>query len=127
MKKYTNHKFDENIVIALKALAVPLMTFDNHFIYFEENKRKESIYEHIANKKHRFCVSDIACIPTILKDKNSLQQDKKKGIFRNYVGRRKKKNDKAKYIKIVTRLSKNCTEVVTSIYLIKEKIEKRIN
>ncbi len=115
---------DENIVSALKNLPIPLLAFDGKLIYFEENKRKESIFEHIANKKHRLRISDINEIPKILKDKNSLQNDKKKKVFRNYIGRRTKKNDKMKYIKIVTRSCGDEKEVITSIYLLKKIVEK---
>ena len=125
MKNKLDKKYDNNIINALKKLPTPLLTFDDVQVYFEENKRNETIFEHIANKKHHFCVSDISCVPFILKDKNSLQTDKKKSRFRNYVGKRRKRNDKAKYIKIITRSSGHNKEVVTSIYLVKEKVEKR--
>ena len=94
---------DENIVSALKALSVPLKTFDNHEVYFEENKRNESIFNHIGKQKHRLKISDIKIIPSILKDRNSLSKDVKKSVFRNYEGKRPKKNAKLKYIRIVTR------------------------
>ena len=121
MKRTNDKKYDENIISALQSLSIPLMSFDGHKVYFENNKRNETIFEHIANKRHRFSVSDIKAIPSILKDEESLQKDKKKGTFRNYIGKRTKKNDKTKYIKIITRKADNNKETVVSIYLIKEK------
>ena len=112
---------DENIVSALKALSVPLKTFDNHEVYFEENKRNESIFNHIGKQKHRLKISDIKAIPSILKDRNSLSKDVKKSVFRNYEGKRPKKNAKLKYIRIVTRKISTVKEVITTIYLLKNK------
>ena len=119
--KDNSKKYDENIIDALNKLPIPLITFDGSRVVFVENKRDETIFEHIARKAHRFRVSDIETIPKILKDKKSLQPDKKKSVFRNYVGRRVKKNDKTKYIKIVTRKTGDKKESVVSIYLVKEK------
>lgn len=112
---------DENIVSALKALSVPLKTFDNHEVYFEENKRNESIFNHIGKQKHRLKISDIKAIPSILKDRNSLSKDVKKSVFRNYEGKRPKKNAKLKYIRIVTRKISTVKEAITTIYLFKNK------
>ena len=116
-KKY----FDENIVVALKSLPLPLKTFDNHEVEFNKDKRYETLFQHISNQKHRFKVNDIKAIPKILKDKNSLQKDEKKKVFRNYVGDRPKKNAKLKYIKIITRIIKGNREEIETIYLIKNK------
>ena len=77
-----NNKFyDENIVMALKSLPIPLKTFDNHDVTFEKDKRNESIFEHIANQKHKLKISDVKAIQVILKDKNSLTKDSKKRCF----------------------------------------------
>ena len=116
-----NKYYDENILNALKVLPVPLKTFDNHNVTFEENKRNETIFEHISKQKHKLKKSDIEAIPKVLKDKNSLQIDNKKSVFRNYVGERPKKNAKLKYIKIVTKKLKESVEVIIAIYLIKIK------
>ena len=120
-----NKKYDDNIISALNQLPIPLITFDGNKVCFVENKRGETIFEHIANKIHRFHVSDIALITQILKDPNSLQGDKKKSVFRNYIGKRTKRNEKTKYIKIVTRTIGKGKEVFVSIYLIKKNVEKR--
>ena len=125
MSKRDNKIYDENIIVALQKLPIPLETFDGGKVYFVENKRKEKIFEHIARTSHRFRVSDIGKIPEILKSKDSLQKDKKKKDFKNYIGRRVKKNDKTKYIKIVTRKIGKNKEAIISIYLIKEKVEKK--
>ena len=118
--------YDENIISALKVLPVPMKTFDNHEVYFEENKRNESIFEHIGKQKHRLKISDIKAISTILKDRNCLTKDAKKSVFRNYEGRRPKKNAKLKYIRIITRKITSLKEVITTIYLLKNKnIAKR--
>ena len=117
-----NNKYcDENIIQALKELPVPLKTFDNHEIVFNDNKRYESIFEHISKEKHGFKVNDIKEIPNILKDKNSMQKDNKKSSFRNYVGSRPKKSAKLKYIKIVTKKINDNIESVITIYLLKNK------
>jgi hypothetical protein len=121
-----NRYCDENIVKALKELPVPLKTFDDHEILFDENKRNESIFEHISKQKHKLKTSDIKQIPKIINDKNSLISDNKKNIFRNYLGQRPKKTSKLKYIKIVTKKVKSNVEKVITIYLIKNKnVEKK--
>ena len=113
--------YDENILAALKSLPVPLKTFDNHEIYFEENKRNESIFEHIARQKHKLKTEDIKAIPKIVSNRDSIKNDNKKSIFRNYLGERPKKNAKLKYIKIVTKKIKPNIESIITIYLIKNK------
>ena len=113
--------YDENIMSALKSLPVPLKTFDNHNVTFEEDKRNESIFEHIGKQRHRLKLSDIKAIPTILRDPKSLAKDSKKSVFRNYEGKRPKKNAKLKYIRIVTRIIGPIKEVITTIYLFKNK------
>ena len=52
MKK--NREYDQNIINALKALPSPLKTFDGHNVFFDIDKRDETIFEHIANKKTSF-------------------------------------------------------------------------
>ena len=119
--------YDENIIASLKSLPVPLKTFDGHDVVFEKDKRSETIIQHISKQKHKLKKSDVEAIPKILRDRNSLQKDNKKSIFRNYVGGRPKKNAKLKYIKIVTKKIKDNIESVITIYLIKIKnVEKRI-
>ena len=122
----TNKNYDENIVKALKSLPQPLRTFDNQLVTFEKDKRYEPIFEHIGKQKHRMKVTDILAIPQILKDPHSLAKDVKKSIFRNYEGKRPKKNAKLKYIRIITRKVGLNKEVITTIYLFKNKsVEKR--
>ena len=116
-----NKYYDENILNALKVLPVPLKTFDNHDVTFEENKRNETIFEHIGKQKHRFKLSDIKVIPQILRDPKSLKKDAKKNVFRNYEGKRPKKNAKLKYIRIITRKIGPNKEVISTIYLFKNK------
>ena len=59
-------EFDLNIIEALKSLPHPLKTFDGHEVLFDENKRHETIFEHIANKNHHLHVADIHQISSIL-------------------------------------------------------------
>ena len=86
-----NKDYDQNIIDALKKLPVPLKTFDGHNVLFDEDKRKETIYEHIAIKSHHLHVVDILVVPRILLNKNCLKNDKNGVKFRNYVGIRGKK------------------------------------
>lgn len=118
-KNNINDKYDQYIIEALKKLPKPLQTFDGHNVYFDVDKRKETIFEHISNKKHRFHTSDIMQIPSIFKNKECLKNDCYGLTYRNYIGRRKKKNEKKKYIKIVTQVKKNKDESVISIYTVK--------
>ena len=111
--------YDIHIVEALKALPVPLVTFDNHEVYFDQDKRYETIYEHIANKSHHLHLVDIARIPLILRDKDSLKLDKNGKGFRTYIGLRGKKNEPKKYILITTRVKQNNKESVVSLFPIK--------
>lgn len=108
--------YDVHIVEALKKLPVPLMTFDYHEVLFDEDKRKESIFEHIANKKHHLHVVDIRRIPQILKDKESLKCDEKGEEFRVYIGKRGKQTEKPIYLRIVTHLKENNKESIITIY-----------
>ena len=108
--------YDIHIIEALKSLPVPLVTFDNHEIYFDEDKRNETIFEHISNKSHHLHVVDIEKIPLILKDRNSLRADRNGPSFRVYIGERGKKNEKPPYLKIVTEIKLNNKESVVSIY-----------
>ncbi len=109
-------KYDVHIIKALKSLNVPLITFDKHEVYFDENKRRESIYEHIANKEHHLHVVDIKRIPKILKNIMSLSEDKYGRDFRCYIGKRGKKNEKQLNLKIVTKLKSNNKESIVTIY-----------
>ena len=120
MHKKRNQNFyltyDVHIVDALKALPVPLITFDGHEVYFDEDKRNETIYEHIANKKHHLHVVDIRNIKTILLDHLSLKVDRNGKGFRTYIGLRGKKNETSKYLLITTRLKANNKESVITIF-----------
>ena len=93
-KKNPNYylTYDVHIINALKALPVPLLTFDKHEVYFDEDKRNETIYQHIANKGHHLHVVDIKKITKILLDELSLKDDKKSNNFRTYIGLRGKMN-----------------------------------
>ena len=120
MHKKRNQNFyltyDVHIVDALKALPVPLITFDGHEVYFDEDKRNETIYEHIANKKHHLHVIDIKRIPVILMDPNSLKIDRNGPLFRAYVGERGKKTEKPPTLKIITEIKSDNKESVINIY-----------
>ena len=111
-----NLYYDIHIVEALKNLPVPLTTFDDHEVWFDEDKRKETIYEHIANKKHHLHVVDIKRVPQILKDKESLKTDKNGKNLRIYLGRRGKQTEKPYYLKIITHIKMNNKESVVTIY-----------
>ncbi len=112
-------KYDKHIIEELKKLPVPLKTFDGHDVYFDQDKRRETIYEHIANKKHHLHVKDIYQIPIILKNKNCLVRDKKGKKFRSYIGKREKRKERLKYIKITTKLCINNKESIVTINPIK--------
>ena len=114
-------EYDQNIITALRKLPVPLKTFDNHEIYFDVDKREENIFDHIADKKHHLFVVDILRIPLILKDPSSLKPDRNGKRFRNYIGRRGKKNERLKYIMICTEIRKGKKESVVTIYPVKNK------
>ena len=114
-----NREYDQNIINALKALPKPLKTFDGHDVVFDINKRDETIFEHIANKKHHFHVVDINVIPCILRDEMSLKTDRNGKRFRTYIGLRGKSKEKSKYLKIVTLVGKKKKESIYSVYLVK--------
>jgi hypothetical protein len=114
-----DEKYDQKIIAALKALPVPLMSFDGHKILFNLNKRKETIFEHIAKKTHHIYIVDVKNIPSILNNALSLKNDRKGKRYRTYIGRRGKKNERLKYLKIVTEITKNGTETIITIYPVK--------
>ena len=115
--KRNTHGVDIHIVEALKKLPTPLINSSGAKVYFDKDKRNESIFEHIANKRHHLYVSDIARVPLILKNKNSLMKDRKKsGKFKNYIGQRGKTNEKLKHLIIITQVNKDKTETIVSIY-----------
>ena len=120
MKKDT--EYDLNVLKALKQLQVPLVTWSGTLVYFDKDKRYESIYEHIANKKHHLTVKDINEIPVILRNKKALIVDRSGRKFHTYSGRRGKKKDKLKYLKIITSINGNKKESIVTVYLTK-KIE----
>ncbi len=112
---------DLNIIKALKELPVPLTNFKDRKILFNLNKRKESIYEHIAVKSHHLHVSDIKVIPSILKNPKSLVSDHDNRKGKIYIGRRGKKHENVKYLKIVTQCNPDSTESIITIYLTKNR------
>lgn len=112
-------EYDDNIIAALKKLPVPLKTFDGHDVVFEENKRHETIFQHVANKKHHLHIVDIILIQSILLNKNSLVSDRNGHKYRTYIGRRTKKKERLKYIKITTKIRKNNQESVITIHAVK--------
>ena len=121
MSKKINHDYDQNIIAALRKLPIPLKSFDGHEIYFDKDKRGETIYEHIADKKHHLFIVDIQRIPIILNDKTSLKPDRNGKRYRNYIGRRGKKNERMKYIRICTEIQKGKKESIITIYPVKKK------
>ena len=113
-------KYDEHIIKELKKLHTPLKTFDNHNVNFDIDKRKETIYQHIANKKHRLHIVDIQQIQSILLNKECLKNDRNGKKNRCYIGKRKKQKEKNKYLKIVTAIKKNNNESITTICTVKK-------
>ena len=114
-----NIEYDQNIINALKSLPIPLKTFDGHEVLFTTDKRNETIFEHIANKKHHLHVADISMIPSILNDKKCLKNDRNGHHYRSYIGRRKKKNERLKHLKIATQIIKGGKEIIITIYPVK--------
>ena len=120
-KNFVNSKYDEHIIEELKKLPKPLKTFDNHEVLFDKDKRKETIFEHIANKKHRLHTSDIQQIQSILLNKKTLKKDRNGKKNRCFIGKRSKQKEKNKYLKIVTTINKNKTESIVTICTVKNK------
>ena len=116
-------EYDKHIIEELEKLPIPLKTFDNHNVLFDQNKRHETIYEHIANKKHHLHTKDIQQIPKILEQRKNLKKDKKGNKFRTYISKREKQKERLKYIKITTRINKNNQESIITINLIKKIID----
>ena len=85
MQNIKNKEYDQHIIAALKMLPIPLKTFDGHDVFFDKDKRGETIYEHIANKKHHLHVKDINVIPTILHHKNCVKNDRAGHKYRTYI------------------------------------------
>lgn len=113
---------DLNIVKALSNLKTPMKTSKGVDVFFQTaSKRNESIFEHIANKKHHMHVVDIDMIPIALKDKTALDKDKKGTKFHNYYFKRKKLKEKKTYIKIITKVISNKREEIINVYLVKKK------
>lgn len=100
-------EYDHNVISTLKALSVPLKSFNGVEVRFDIDKRDETILEHIANKEHHIHVKDLAVIPIILRDKYSLKNDRNRRKFKTYIGKRGKKKERLKYLKIVTKVKKN--------------------
>ena len=115
-------EYDFHIIEALKKLTIPLKTFDGHNVLFDKDKRNETIFEHIANKRHHLKVKDIELIPEIISRKENLRKDKNGDKFRNYVYRSKRKKERLKFIKITTRINSNSTETIITIHKIKNNI-----
>ncbi|MCQ2802725.1 MAG: hypothetical protein MJ225_03555 [Bacilli bacterium] len=114
-------EYDQNIVNELKKLPTVMHNSNGKPIIFDDRKRKETIFEHIANKKHHLYVRDIAIIPKILRDKSSLHNDKKSHKFKNYYGKRSGKNKKP-YLKIICKVEKNKPEIIITIYTVRKRI-----
>ena len=112
--------FDINIINELNKLKVPMKTFQGTNVYFENNKRGETIFQHFANKKHQFKVRDIKLLPVILLDSKSYKKDKKSTTYRVYFGRRTGTNKKP-YIKIVTKINRNKDEEIVTVYTVRKK------
>lgn len=115
-------KYDKHIIEELKKLPVPLKTFDGHDVYFDQDKRYETIYEHIANKKHHLHIKDIFQVPKILLNKDNVKKDKNGMKFRAYIAKREKRKERAKYLRITTRIYPNNKETIITISPI-EKID----
>lgn len=115
----SDSEYDLNVILALKKLKNPLVTWKGSFVYFDKGKRNESIFEHIGNKKHHLTVKDVNEIPIILKNKSSLKKDRSGSKFHTYIGKRGKKKENVKYLKIVTEVKKNNNESIVTIYLVK--------
>lgn len=116
-----NDGFDQNIIAALLRLRTPLFTAHGSEVSFDKNKRNETIYEHIAHKKHHLTIKDIAAIPAILADRKSLKKDRNGKRYRTYIGKRGKKKERIKYLKIVTEVGDGNKESIVAIYLTKNK------
>ena len=121
-KGFINGKYDQHIIEELKKLQKPLKTFDNHNVFFDKNKRKETIFQHIANKKHRLHIVDIRQIQFILLNKDCLKNDRNGKKNRCYIGKRKKQNEKNKFLKIITIVNKNNTESISTICTVKNNL-----
>ena len=119
MQNNKNKEYDQHIITALKKLPDPLTTFDGRKVFFDVDKRNETIYEHIANKKHHLHCADIIQIPEILKNKECLKNDRNGARYKTYIGRRKKQKEKNKYLKIVTKVKKNKDESIITICTVK--------
>ena len=120
MRNNKNIEYDQHIITALKLLPVPLKTFDGHDVLFDKDKRNETIFEHIANKKHHLHVKDINVIPTILNNEHCVKNDRGGHKYRTYIGARGKTKERAKYLKIVTHLHKNKHESIVTICVVKK-------
>ncbi len=112
-------KYDKHIIEELKKLPVPLKTFDGHDVYFDQDKRYETIYEHISNKKHHLHIKDIKVIPMIIKNKKCIVNDRNGHKYRTYIGKRGKQKERFKYLKIVTYIQKDKHESIVTICTVK--------
>ena len=118
-KKLT--EYDENIIAALSKIDVPIIGVNGIKFYFREKTRKESGFEHIANKKHRLKVRDIECIPEILRHPKKICEDSSNPIYKNYYGIRKGRESNL-LLKIVTSPVKGRREIeqiIVTIYPVK--------
>ena len=114
-KEYDNHIIEE-----LKKLPIPLKTFDGHDVLFDEDKRNETILEHISNKKHHLHIKDIKVVPEILKNKKCIKNDRNGHKYRTYIGKRGKQKERIKFLKIVTHIQKDKHESVVTICAVKK-------
>ena len=120
-------EYDLNIIAALSKIQTPILGVDGRKFYFREMIRKETGFEHIANKKHRLKIRDVESIPEILKHPKAWHSDPDNPIFRNYYGIRKGK-DSDTFIKIVTspvKGKRDEEEIIVTIYPTKT-IKKQI-
>jgi len=114
-------EFDQNINQALLNIKLPLKNANGKEIVFDERKRGESIYQHIANKEHQLKIRDIERLSSILLDRGSVHKDKKSNKFKTYYGKRPGKNIKKPYLKIITKTNKNKPEIIITIYTVRRK------
>ena len=108
-------EYDKHIIEELEKLPIPLKSFDGHDVLFDENKRDETIFEHISNQKHHLHIKDIK-----VKNKNCIKNDRNGHKYRTYIGKRGKQKERIKFLKIVTHIQKDKHESVVTICAVKK-------
>lgn len=111
-------EIDKHIIKALEDLKQPLILKDNVRVIFAEKGRKETRFEHIADKKHRLKVSDIEMLPDILRNSTLISRSKKKDHSIIYYGKRKGRK-KPPYLKVVIDFRKERLGKIVTIYTVK--------